>query len=195
MPPPAPASPLIAAVTERQFGWDPLLGVCGLTASAPRERLVWLLTTQLFWTLLAVAATTVCALTTTVYLYRQKVRPPPPPPPPGNSRPPARSPCSPRSALALSRTRIPPRRRASRTYQCSTATARRSGSSTAARPQSQTIVSQSTVHSGTSCCASVGGAPSRCSLCVNPLTDTAVYPMAMILLNLVCLFPLLSYKR
>lgn len=145
----------------RQFGWDPLLGVCGLSARAPRDRLVWQLTTQLFWTLLAVTATVVCALTTTVYLYRQKVRPP------FLGIRDTRSPCSSRSALALSR--IAPLRHASRTYRCSTATARRSGSSTAAQPRSRAIISRSTAHSDTSCCASVGVPPVPL-LCVNPLT-------------------------
>lgn len=160
-PPPPPASPLTAAVIERQFGWDPLLGVCGLRARAPRDRLVWQLTTQFFWTLLTVTATVVCALTTTVYLYRQKVRPPPSLLRIRDTR----SPCSSRSALALalSRARIAPRRRASRTYRCSTATARRSGSSTAAQPRSRAIVSRSTAHSGTLCCASVRRSSS--SLC------------------------------
>lgn len=66
---------LIAAVVKNKFGWDPVIAVCWLTDSDSHDRLVWQISTQLVWILLAALITTVCALITILYLYKHKVRP------------------------------------------------------------------------------------------------------------------------
>ncbi|PWW71966.1 hypothetical protein C7212DRAFT_360412 [Tuber magnatum] len=55
-----------------KFGWDPVIEVCWLTSKDPHDRLIWQISTQLFWILLAVVITTVSALITMGYLYKHK---------------------------------------------------------------------------------------------------------------------------
>ncbi|CUS14681.1 unnamed protein product [Tuber aestivum] len=55
-----------------KFGWDPVIDVCWLTSKDPDDRLMWQISTQLFWILLAVVITTVSALITMGYLYKHK---------------------------------------------------------------------------------------------------------------------------
>ncbi|RPB09523.1 hypothetical protein P167DRAFT_492273, partial [Morchella conica CCBAS932] len=55
-----------------KFGWDHVIGVCWLTSTNKRDRLIWQISTQLFWILLAVAITGVSAAITLTYLYKHK---------------------------------------------------------------------------------------------------------------------------
>lgn len=61
-------------VIKGKFGWDHVIGVCWLTSTNKRDRLVWQISTQLLWILLAVAITGVSAAITLTYLYKHKVR-------------------------------------------------------------------------------------------------------------------------
>lgn len=56
-----------------KFGWDHMIRVCWLTDINPHNRLVWQITTQLVWIILAEFITTVCALVTIAHLYKHKV--------------------------------------------------------------------------------------------------------------------------
>lgn len=60
-----------------KFGWDPVIKVCWLTSDTPADRLIWQISTQLFWILLAVVVTALSAVITMAYLYKHRVPFPP----------------------------------------------------------------------------------------------------------------------
>ncbi|KAF3941101.1 hypothetical protein ABW19_dt0207308 [Dactylella cylindrospora] len=55
-----------------KFGWDDVIKVCWLTSDDNQDRLIWQISTQLLWILLAVFITCSCCLTTIYHLYRHK---------------------------------------------------------------------------------------------------------------------------
>ncbi|KAK6333800.1 hypothetical protein TWF730_003983 [Orbilia blumenaviensis] len=55
-----------------KFGWDEVIGVCWLTSYNNEDRLIWQISTQLLWILLAVLITCTCCCTTVFHLYRHK---------------------------------------------------------------------------------------------------------------------------
>ncbi|KAK6354657.1 hypothetical protein TWF696_003797 [Orbilia brochopaga] len=55
-----------------KFGWDDVIGVCWLTSENNEDRLIWQISTQLLWILLAVFITCLSCCTTVFHLYRHK---------------------------------------------------------------------------------------------------------------------------
>jgi hypothetical protein len=62
----------MASVIKGKYGWDPVIRVCWITSSTQHDRLIWQISTQLFWILLAVTITTLSASITITHLYKHK---------------------------------------------------------------------------------------------------------------------------